>query len=119
MQRLILAATLLASSAATAQVGGEVQLSECSVFPAFDQHAIRYHNNGAGLYGVWFYDLVYRHVRTVLLLDRFGHTECEQPITRDELMTMHFEINEQDGQAQDVANDVRAWLAGHAIERCQ
>lgn len=113
---LLLGAALLASPA-TAQVD-ELLISECAELPAYDPGAMRYINRGPSLYGSWFYEVVYRKNRTVLLLDRFGNVRCEQPITRSVVMTQSFELNEQFGRAEVLASDVRAWLRAREIERC-
>lgn len=111
MITLILATTLLASP-------GEIVLSECSRFPQFDTSMVRYENRGPSEYGVWFYDLVYRSERTVLLTDAWGHVECQDPVKRSEIKTLRFSLSEQFGRRENVAADVRAWLAGREVERC-
>jgi len=116
---LLLAATptLVPSTPALAQ-RDELVLSECSVLPEYDPAAMRYIDRGPSLYGSWLYEVVYRWNRTVLLLDRFGNVRCDEPLVRSELRTQRFELNEQFGNASEVARDVKAWLAGRAVERC-
>lgn len=118
MKALLLA--LIVARVTLAAPVKEIQLSECNVYPAFKKEMIRYQNNGPSLYGVWYYDMTYKHVREVLLTDASGYPVCEKPIQRSEIRNgPRFSLNEQFGGRDDVARDVVAYLAAHEIETCR
>lgn len=97
---------------------GEIFLSECNRYPQYDAAAIRYLNNGPSLYGVWYYDLVFRNERTYLLVDAFERPACEKPIVRSVIQKKRFEVAENYGKPAQLGKDVQAFLRAHAIEMC-
>lgn len=107
---MLFTALFVATSAASAH---ETLISECNVYPEFRKEAIRRFDPGPSFYGQWYYDLVFKNVRQVLV-----HGCGGTPITQTVLITERFTADEPHGTKAILEKDVRAYLAAHEIDRC-